>query len=39
MFSDVGVHAAYIKGKDNPIADYLSRHNSNTNPFVHSTPG
>jgi hypothetical protein len=24
MFSDVGVHAAYIKGEENPIADYLS---------------
>jgi hypothetical protein len=25
MFSDVGVCAAYIKGEENPIADYLSR--------------
>jgi hypothetical protein len=24
MFSDVGVRAAYIKGKENAIADYLS---------------
>ena len=25
MFSNVGVRAAYIKGEENPIADYLSR--------------
>jgi hypothetical protein len=25
MFSDVRVRAAYIKGEENPIADYLSR--------------
>jgi hypothetical protein len=25
MFSDVGVHTAYIKGEENPIAEYLSR--------------
>jgi hypothetical protein len=24
MFSDVGVRAAYIKGEENPIAEYLS---------------